>query len=189
MACHKKAAVAEQRTLVWVDEAGFRLLPSRMRTYAPCGHTLCLRVPLTHDRLSVISGVTHTGRLFTWVRETAFDGPGIVRFLRHLLANITGAVTVIWDGLGIHRGHAVKQFLADGAAARLHLERLPSYAPDTNADEGVWRYLKRVELRNVCCRTRAELRTHLRLAIMRLRTKRAVLMSFIRHAGYDVSDV
>ena len=184
MADDKKAAVAEQRTLVWVDEAGFRLLPSRMRTYAPCGQTPCLRVPLTHDRLSVISGVTHTGRLFTWVRDTAFDGAGIVRFLRHLLVNIAGAVTVIWDGIGIHRCQAVKQFLAGGAAARLRLERLPNYAPETNADEGVWRYLKRVELRNVCCRTVAELRNHLRLAIMRLRTKRSVLLGFIRHAGY-----
>lgn len=185
----KKTAVAEQRTIIWVDESGFRLLPSRMRTYAPAGQTPCLRVPLARNQLSVISGVTHTGQLYTWVRETAFDGPGIVRFLQHLLAQIPGALTVIWDGIGIHRGQAVKQFLVNGAAARLRLEQLPSYAPDTNADEGVWRYLKRVELRNVCCRTRAELRNHLRLAIMRLRTKRAVLLSFIRHAGYDITDV
>lgn len=160
-----------------------------MRTYAPQGVTPTLRVPLTRDHLSVISGVTHTGQLLTWVRETAFDSAGIVRFLRHLLSHIPGALTVIWDGIGIHRSQAVKQFLATGAAARLRLERLPGYAPDTNADEGVWRYLKRVELRNVCCRTLVELRDQLRRAIMRLRTKPAVLLSFICHAGYDIADV
>jgi len=185
----EKNALAEQRTIIWVDESGFYLLPGRVRTYAPCGVTPTLRVPLPPDHLSVISGVTHTGRLFTWVRETAFDGSGIVRFLRHLLAQIPGALTVIWNRIGIHRCQAVKQFLADGAAARLHLERLPGYAPDTNADEGAWRYLKRVELRNVCCRTIVELRDHLRRTIMRLRTKPAVLLSFFRHAGYDVADV
>lgn len=189
MANREKNAIAEQRTIIWVDESGFYLLPGRVRTYAPCGQTPLLRVPLTRDHLSVISGVTQTGKLFTWVRNTAFDGPGIVRFLRHLLSHIPGALTVIWDGIGIHRCQAVKRFLAAGAAARLHLERLPSYAPDTNADEGVWRYLKRAELRNGCCRTIVELRQQLRRAIMRLRTKRTILLSFIRHAGYDVINV
>jgi hypothetical protein len=45
---------------------------------------------------------------------------------------------------------------ATGGAAncrpkRLRLERLPGYAPDVNPDEGIWAYLKYVELRNVCC--------------------------------------
>lgn len=136
----------------------------------------------------MISGITSTGHLFTWVYETAINGAGIVRFLRHLLSHIPGKVTVIWDGAGIHRCQAVKQFLTAGAAARLWLEPLPSYAPDTNADEGVWRYLKRVELRNVCCRTLADLRDALRRAIMRLRSKRAILLSFLRHAGYHDHD-
>ncbi|HET8627470.1 MAG TPA: hypothetical protein VFL91_08625 [Thermomicrobiales bacterium] len=35
-------------------------------------------------------------------------------------------------------GRAVKQFLADGGARRLQLEQLPGYAPDLNADEGIW---------------------------------------------------
>ena len=57
---------------------------------------------------------------------------------------------LIWDGSPIHRGRAVKEFLSAGAANRLHLERLPGYAPDLNPDEGIWNYLKRVELGNVC---------------------------------------
>jgi hypothetical protein len=42
-------------------------------------------------------------------------------------------------------------FLAQGATKRLRLEQLPGYAPDLNPDEGIWAYLKYVELRNVCC--------------------------------------
>jgi transposase len=30
------------------------------------------------------------------------------------------------------------------------LKQIPSYAPDVNPDEGVWQYLKNVELKNVC---------------------------------------
>ena len=42
-------------------------------------------------------------------------------------------------------------FLANGAAQRLHLERLPAYAPELNPGEGLWPQLKGVELRNLCC--------------------------------------
>jgi transposase len=58
------------------------------------------------------------------------------------------------------------------------------YAPDLNPDEGVWNYLKRVELRNLCCGDLAYLRRHLRLASKRLRHKRHIIQGCIRHAGY-----
>jgi len=52
--------------------------------------------------------------------------------------------------------------------------------------EGIWQYLKRVELRNVCCDDLAELRLELRLATARLRHKRAVLQGCITGAGYAI---
>jgi transposase len=107
-----------------------------------------------------------------------------VRFLRHLLRHLPGKLLVIWDGSPIHHGQAVKHFLADGGAARLHLAQLPGYAPDLNADEGIGNYLKRVELRNVCCRDLAHLKRELRQAMHRLRHKRQVIQGCIREAGY-----
>jgi transposase len=76
-----------------------------------------------------------------------------------LLRKIRGKVVVIWDGSPIHKGQPIKDFLRRGAAKRLHLERLPGYAPDLNPDEGIWNYLKRVELANVCCRDLQDLHT------------------------------
>jgi hypothetical protein len=95
-----------------------------------------LHAPLTHDHLSVISGLTHTGRLLLQMQERPFCGPDIVRFLQHLLRHEPGKLLVIWDGAPIHRAQVVRDFLAQGAAARLHLEQLPGYAPDLNPDEG-----------------------------------------------------
>ncbi len=161
---------------MFVDEAGFYLLPMAVKTYAPCGQTPLLRVPLTRDHLSAISGLTPDGKVYMMVQDTAFDGPAIVRFLRHLLRHIPGKLLVIWDGLPAHHGQVVKDFLAQGAARRLHLERLPGYAPDLNPDEGVWHYLKSVELRNLCCQDLSELRRALRLAIWRLRQKVHILV-------------
>src|SRR5262245_49311118 len=59
-----KKAVDEGRTIVWVDQVGLYLLPLVVRTWAPCGQTPLLQVPLTRDHLSAISGITPDGRLF-----------------------------------------------------------------------------------------------------------------------------
>jgi transposase len=179
-------AQREGRTLVWVDESGFYLLPAVVRTYAPRGQTPLLRVPLTRDHLSAISGITPDGRLLLSVQEQALRSPDVVRFLQHLLRHIPGPLLVIWDGSPIHRGQPVKDFLASGGAARLQLEPLPAYAPELNPDEGIWQYLKHVELRNVCCPTLWDLRHELRLAVARLRHKRHVIRGCIAHAGCAV---
>ena len=186
LAGYQKKATDEGYTIVWVDESGFYLLPLAVRTWAPRGHTPVLRVKLTRDHLSVISGITLDGRLFLQVRETAYTAETVVSFLRLVLRKICGKVLVIWDGSPIHKGQPIKDYLAKGAAKRLHLERLPGYAPDLNPDEGIWNYLKRVELKNRCCRDLAELRVELRRAKERLRHKREVIRSCSRQCGYSV---
>jgi hypothetical protein len=66
-------------------------------------------------------------------QERAFKGEDVVRFLKHLMRQIPGKLLVIWDGSPIHRGQALKEFLADGAASRVRLEQLPGNAPDLKA--------------------------------------------------------
>lgn len=171
---------------MWVDESAFYLLPLAVRTWAPRGQTPVLRTRLSHDHLSVISGMTLDGRLFLHLQAQAYDAEGIVTFLQTLLDQIDGHVTVIWDGAPIHRSHVVKDVLSNGAAKRLHLERLPGYAPDLNPDEGIWNDLKRVELANVCCHDLAELTTQLRQAEQRLRVKPEIIRACSRQCGYLV---
>jgi transposase len=181
-----KKAADEGRTIVWVDQSGFYLLPMPVRTLAPCGQTPVLRVPLTHDHLAAISGITPEGSLFMQTQERAFRSDDVVRFLRLLLRKVHGQLLVIWDGSPIHRGQLVKDFLRRGAAKRLHQEQLPGYAPELNPDEGIWNYLKRVELGNRCCHNLTELAVALRRAKERLRHKRTVIQACIRQAGYYV---
>jgi transposase len=68
----------------------------------------------------------------------------------------------------------------------LHLERLPGYAPDLNPAEGIWSDLKRVELKNRCCRDVTELRRELRWATARLQHKHTVLRACSTRCGYAV---
>jgi transposase len=182
----QKKAATEQRTIVWIDQSGFYLLPMAVRTWAPVGQTPVLRVKLTRDHLSAISGITPDGRLCMQVQDHAYDSEDVVRFLRLLLRKLTGKLLVIWDGSPIHRGQAVKAFLRRKAAKRLHVVQLPGYAPELNPDEGIWNYLKRVELKNVCCRDLAQLTTEVRKAKDRLRHKPEIIRSCVRQCGCQV---
>ena len=176
----------EGRTILFADQSGFYLLPTVVRTYAPIGQTPVLHEHLSHDHLSVMSGITLEGKLLMIEQDRAFKGPDVVRFLKHALSQIPGKLLVIWDGSPIHRSKAVKEFLAEGAASRVRLEQLPAYAPDLNPDEGVFKHLKCVELKNLCCHNIAELRTELRKAKERLRHKIHVILGCIRQPGFEV---
>lgn len=161
------------------------MMPGAIRTYAPAGETPELKANASRDHLSAISAITAEGKLFSMVQERAFDGVSVVRFLRHLMRHIRGKLLIIWDGLPAHRSKQVKRLLQE-TRGRLHLERLPGYAPDLNPDEGIWQYLKNVELKGVCCRCLGELRRHLRRAIERLRHKREVIVGCFGLAGLDL---
>jgi transposase len=183
----QKGALKEGRTIVFADQSGFYLLPMVVRTYAPVGQTPILKENLTRE--SSLSYECHHPR-----RQALNDGAGacllkgddVVRFLKHLLRQIEGKLLLIWDGSPIHRGGAVKDFLSSGASRRLKLEQLPGYAPDLNPDEGVWKHLKYVELKNLCCESLAELKVELRKAKERLRHKREVILGCIRQPGFEV---
>jgi transposase len=155
-----------------------------VRTWAARGETPVLRVPLTRDHLSSISGITLDGRLFLQVRPTSYNSAAVVGFLRVLMRKISGKLVVIWDGSPIHRGQPIKDFLKRGAAKRLQLYQLPGYAPDLNPDEGIWNYLKRVELANVCCCDLEQLQRELIRARERLRHKKEIIKSCSRQCGY-----
>jgi transposase len=169
-----------------VDQSGFYLLPTVVRTYAPVGQTPILQERLSRDHLSVMSGITTEGKLLMMEQDRAFKGEDVVRFLRHALRQIPGKLLVVWDGSPIHRGQAVREFLSSGAASRLRLEQLPGYAPELNPDEGIWKHLKYVELKNLCCQSLSELRNELRKAKERLRHKKHVILGCIRQPGFEV---
>jgi transposase len=180
----EKGAQAEERTIIFVDESGFYLLPAVVRTWAPRGQTPLLSSPLSRDHLSTIGALTTEGRLLTWTHEQSINGSAAVAFLKHLLRQVEGKLLVVWDGAMIHRCRAVKQFLSEGAAKRLQLLPLPGYAPELNPVEGVWCWLKRVALANVCCDDVDELRYELRLALSKLRYRPQVLRSCLNRVGY-----
>lgn len=182
----KQRARLERRELVFIDESGYYLLPFAARTYAPVGCPPVLKVFLTRDHLSIMSGISPSGSLFTMIREDSLNGEAAVMFLRHVRGCVERKLLVIWDGSPIHRGKIMQNFLLNGAAKHIHLEALPPYAPDLNPDEGVWQHTKCADLRNICCLDLHDLHLHVRGSYERLRRRPVLIQSFFARAGLAI---
>ncbi|HWE63125.1 MAG TPA: IS630 family transposase, partial [Chloroflexota bacterium] len=176
-------AKRERRPLVFVDEAGFYLLPGMVKTYAPAGQTPVIRARQMRDHLAVMGGLTPEGRLYVLVRQHALTGVHTIAFLEHLLRCAGPRLLVIWDGSPIHRRGEVHHFLASGRGQGIVVAALPGYAPDLNPwDAGGWQHLKHVEMGNLACADLEELHLELHAAISRLRQKPHLIHGFFTAA-------
>jgi transposase len=182
----EKKAAEEGRTIVFVDESGFYLLPMVVRTYAPRGCTPILKEYLSYDHLSTIGAVTPKGKLFLKTYGHSITSREVGAFLKQLQRLIPGLLLVIWDGSPTHRSKLIQEYLAKGAAKRIHLEQLPGYAPELNPTEWVWSYFKIADLANIACDTLSELDVLMQRSKKRLQRNPDMIQAFISNAGYDV---
>jgi transposase len=180
----RQRAKKERRALIFVDEAGFYLLPAVVKTYGPEGHTPVIYEWQTRDHLSVMGGLSPEGKVYVLVRPGSLNGLHTVEFLRHLVRYAGRRLLVVWDRSPIHRRAEVKGFLASAGGRGVWLEALPSYAPELDPwDQGGWNHLKNVEMRNLVCLDLEELHLEFHLAVNRLRQKPHLVRSFYEAAG------
>ena len=112
---------------MFCDQSGFYLLPMVVRTYAPVGKTPISSMRISHEITFRLWAASPSRRQTLHLRAGAslLKGEDALRFLKHLMRQIPGKLLVIWEGSPIHRGRALKDFLASGASPRLQLEQLP----------------------------------------------------------------
>lgn len=145
MAPHKKGARRLGAHIVFIDESGFQLTPCVRKTWGRRGNTPVIRHRQRREKVSAISGLSvspkrrHMG-LYWRLHKTNIKHPEVCEFLSHLLRHLRGHVIVVWDNLNTHRGKPIRELCR--RFPRLHLERLPPYAPELNPDEGIWDHLK-----------------------------------------------
>lgn len=132
--------------------------------------------------VQVMSMVTENGRLHYHMKTGSFTSEDVVEFLRRLLRQYRSRkLLIIWDGAPIHRSRVVREFLRDEARGRVHLERLPAYSPELNADEQVHGYLKTKTLRNRLFKKIEDLREEVHQGYEYLKDRKDLLLSFFRN--------
>ncbi|HEX8933766.1 MAG TPA: IS630 family transposase [Pseudonocardiaceae bacterium] len=125
-------------TIYFAEEASVRSDYHAETTWAPLGQTPV--VATTGARLSVnmISAVTASGSFKYDIVPGRLNAAKFIDFCDKLLADTPGPVFLIVEGHPVHRSNAVKEYVAT-TNGRLRLFRLPSYSPELNPDEGVWK--------------------------------------------------
>ena len=121
------------------------LIPTVRRTWARVGQTPIIRYRYDHARISVIGGLSISPkrrRLGFYFRLHArnISSDEVHDFLWYLLKHLRGHVIVIWDGAAIHNRKGLQDFCDQ--YPRLHLEKLPAYAPELNPIEAAWHTAK-----------------------------------------------
>ena len=168
--------------MLCVDESGCYPLPRVVRTEAPVGHTPIVREWWRRDHLSAISAISPEGTRYCSCQDHAIHAEDVIAVLEHLRREVPRRMVIMWDGAPMHRSRVLQGLLANGAAHRLPLERLPAYAPELNPGEGLWAHLKGVERRQVCGFNRSHLRAERRDAVTRIRRKPRLIKAFVSGA-------
>ena len=154
--------------IAFIDEAGYSMIPTLKKQWAPRGRTPVVKHRNRWRRkVSVIGALTLTpdararngdasgelpgagagvGLTLQWHPDDHVDQAKVVTFLEALVQQHGPTLDVVWDNLASHRGKAVRAFLDAHPGVRLH--HLPPYAPDLNPIEGVWSLTKYHRLAN-----------------------------------------
>ena len=134
--------------LLFGDEASFAQWGSLGYTWARVGQQPVVKTTGRRKAYKVFGLIElFSGRLFYRGIDGRFNGPSYVAFLAEVLAQTTAPLFLVQDGAPYHRSAPVKAFFA-AHRDRLHVTQLPSYSPDYNPIEFLWRATKRSATHN-----------------------------------------
>ena len=145
----KRQAQAAGGLLLFGDEASFAQWGSLGYTWAPIGQQPTVATSGKRRGYKVFGLIEFfTGRLFYQGIEGKFNAASYVTFLSGVLAQTNQSLFLVQDGAKYHTAQAVRDFIQQHAQ-RLTVTRLPSYSPDYNPIEFLWRTIKRRTTHNV----------------------------------------
>lgn len=143
-----RAARQRGARLLFADEASFAQWGSLGYTWALRGQQPVVQTTGKRKGYKVMGLIDYlTGRVFYNGSTERFTAAGYGAFLATVLATTTGPLFLIQDGARYHTAVATRRFLAQHAE-RLTVYQLPSYSPDYNPIEHLWRNVKRAKTHN-----------------------------------------
>src|SRR5215475_10860501 len=125
------------------DEASFPPWGTLSYTWARRGHQPLVKTSGTRKGYQVFGVIEYfTGRFWSQGQEGRLNSEAYSAFLTRVLHQVTQPIILIQDGARYHTSVAMQRFFAQHTA-RLTVFQLPSYSPDYNPIEKLWKKVKK----------------------------------------------
>jgi transposase len=175
----KDEAAREGAVIYFLDEAAVRSDSHSGTTWAKRGQTPVVKATGARYSVNMISGVSAKGALRFMLIEGTLTAPVFIEFCKRLAHDAQRLVYLVVDGHPVHRSKAVKEYVRS-TEGRLKLFFLPSYSPELNPDEWVWKNVKHDRVGRTTTRSKAELKSLAMAALRRLQRTPELVRGFFR---------
>jgi transposase len=143
-----RVARRRKALLLFADEASFAQWGSLGYTWAVRGQQPLVKTTGKRKGYKVMGMIDYfSGRLFFQGSTERFTAQRYCDFLATILAQTKQPIIVVQDGARYHTAAETQRFIA-AHADRLTVHQLPSYSPDYNPIEHLWRNVKRDKTHN-----------------------------------------
>ena len=134
--------------LLFGDEASFAQWGSLARTWAPVGQQPLIKTCGKRKAYKVFGLIDYfCGRLFYQGHQGRLTAESYCNFLAWVLTQTDQPIILIHDGAKYHTAQKTLEFCARHAE-RLTIHQLPSYSPDYNPIEHLWKNVKHDKTHN-----------------------------------------
>ena len=189
-----RLAAATGAYVCFEDEAGQNLRPPKARTWAPRGQTPVVSVSGKGSGRVSVAGLVclkpgARGHLFYRVRihrgrkgeRRSMSEDDYAGLIAAAHKELHAPVILIWDNLNTHISAVMRGFI-QAHPDWLTEVRLPSYAPELNAAEGVWAAMKN-GLGNLAARDVDRLAAIIKNRLKRIQYRPALIEGFLAQTG------
>lgn len=179
----KAQPALSRRALVFLDECGISTALNHRYGWSKSGERVLLHAPTYGARRTLVGAIALDGRKVLSVLEKGLRVPSFIEFVRQqLVPMLRKGDVVIMDNLRIHKNPEAIAAIEDAGAEVVFQ---PPYAPEFNAIEFCWSWVKQ-DLRRAACRVVDDL---VNCALAKWdQVTGALCRQWSRGCGYDVDE-
>lgn len=173
----KKRADQEGAKIYFADEAYSRTDHHAGTTWAPVGQTPVAEHIGAREGVGMISAISMRGEMHWMVYAESMNSALFTDYLGYLIEDVPGKIFLIVDRARYHTSQETTLWLMDHKD-RIELFFLPSYSPDLNPDEWVWKNVKHDRIGKKGVTSKQDLKSKAVGALRRLQKRPGLVRAF-----------
>ncbi len=127
--------------LYYLDEVGFCLIPCVPYGWQPMGATMEIESQRS-QRLNVLGLMTRANQLHSYVSTQSITSEVVIACIEAFFPTVNKRTVIVVDQASIHTSDAIGDKLDEWQQRNIEIFQLPSYSPQLNLIEILWRFIK-----------------------------------------------